>query len=136
MARAAARRRAVRRARVQPLATLHVHMADVYPPTHWAIRGVPPAYDTPDEDVYLTGRNLVLLAKAGVWCAQQRIGRIVLGPLAGNPFPDATPEFFAAMARDARRSGSRTRSRSPRRFVRCTRRTSSGAGSSSACRSS
>ena len=25
--------------------------------------------------------------------------RIALGPLAGNPFPDATPEFFAAMAR-------------------------------------
>ena len=41
-------------------------MRDVYPPTHWAIRGVPPAYDTPDEDVYLTGRNLVLLTKAGV----------------------------------------------------------------------
>ena len=24
--------------------------------------------------------------------------RIVLGPLAGNPFPDATPAFFSAMA--------------------------------------
>ena len=73
-------------------------MTDVYPPTHWAIRGTPPAYDTPDEDVYLTGRNVVLLAKAGTWCAQHGIGRIVLGPLAGNPFPDATPTFFAKMA--------------------------------------
>jgi 7-cyano-7-deazaguanine synthase len=79
------------------LADLQFTMADVYPPTHWAIRGVPPAYDTPDEDVYLTGRNLVLLAKAGVWCAQQKIGRIALGPLSGNPFPDATPEFFASV---------------------------------------
>jgi 7-cyano-7-deazaguanine synthase len=81
-----------------PLTALHVTMADVYPPTHWAIRGTPPAYDTPDEDVYLTGRNLVLLSKAGVWCAQHGVHRIVLGPLAGNPFPDATPAFFAAMA--------------------------------------
>jgi 7-cyano-7-deazaguanine synthase len=73
-------------------------MTDVYPPSHWAIRGTPPAYDTPDDDVYLTGRNVVLLAKAGTWCAQHGIWRIVLGPLAGNPFPDATPAFFAKMA--------------------------------------
>jgi 7-cyano-7-deazaguanine synthase len=83
----------------RPLATLDVDMRDVYPPTHWAIRGSPPAYDTPDEDVYLAGRNLVLLTKAAVLCASRRISRIALGPLAGNPFPDATPEFFSAMAR-------------------------------------
>jgi 7-cyano-7-deazaguanine synthase len=86
-------------AAVRPIVPLHFSMEDVYPPTHWAIRGEPPAYDTPDEDVYLTGRNLVLLTKAGVWSAQHRLTRIVLGPLAGNPFPDATAEFFASMAR-------------------------------------
>ncbi len=74
-------------------------MRDVYPATHWAILGRPPAYDTPDEDVYLDGRNIVLTAKAAVWCARHRVGRLALGPLAGNPFPDATPEFFGAMAR-------------------------------------
>jgi 7-cyano-7-deazaguanine synthase len=84
--------------RVRPLTILHLPMTDVYPPDHWAIRGTPPAYDTPDEDVYLTGRNIVLLAKAGTWCAQHGIRRIVLGPLAGNPFPDATPAFFAKIA--------------------------------------
>jgi len=84
---------------VEPAASLSFDMRDVYPPTHWAIRGTPPAYDTPDEDVYLAGRNLVLLTKAGVLCAQRRLGRIALGPLAGNPFPDATPDFFAAMTR-------------------------------------
>ena len=68
------------------------------PPRHWALRGEPPAFDTPDEDVYLTGRNVVLLSKAAIYCAQHRIERIALGPLAGNPFPDATPRFFAAMA--------------------------------------
>ena len=74
-------------------------MGDLYPATHWAFHGKPPAFDTPDEDVYLTGRNIILLSKAAIHCAQQRIGRLAIGPLAGNPFPDATPEFFTAMAR-------------------------------------
>jgi len=84
--------------RVEPLARVAFTMRDVYPPTHWAIRGTPPAYDTPDEDVYLTGRNLVLLTKAGVVAARHGAHRIALGPLAGNPFPDARPVFFSAMA--------------------------------------
>src|ERR1051325_7396050 len=84
---------------VDPPATLTFTVRDLYAPTHWALRGEPPAFDTPDEDVYLTGRNVILLSKAGIYCAQQRIGRLALGPLAGNPFPDATPQFFAAMAR-------------------------------------
>jgi 7-cyano-7-deazaguanine synthase len=83
--------------RAQPLIPLTVDMRDVYPPTHWAIVGQPPAYDTPDEDVYLEGRNITLLAKAAVLAARMRVGRLVVGPLAGNPFPDATPEFFGAM---------------------------------------
>jgi 7-cyano-7-deazaguanine synthase len=84
---------------VAPLARLEFSMRDVYTPTHWAITGNPPAYDTPDEDVYLVGRNLVLLTKAGVMAATKRATRIALGPLAGNPFPDARPEFFHTMAR-------------------------------------
>ena len=83
--------------RAEPLARVEFTMRDVYPPSHWAIRGVPPAYDTPDEDVYLTGRNLVLLTKAGVVAARHHAHRIALGPLAGNPFPDARPAFFASM---------------------------------------
>jgi 7-cyano-7-deazaguanine synthase len=82
-----------------PIATLTFTVQDLYPPTHWALRGEPPSFDTPDEDVYLTGRNVVLLTKAGIYCAQQHIGRLAIGPLAGNPFPDATPEFFEAMTR-------------------------------------
>ncbi len=82
-----------------PLARLTFTVEDLYPPTHWALRGTPPAFDTPDEDVYLTGRNIVLLSKAGIYCAQHTLRRIAIGPLAGNPFPDATPEFFLAMAK-------------------------------------
>lgn len=85
--------------RALPLVTLTVDMRDVYPASHWAIRGEAPAFDTPDADVYLEGRNVVLLSKASVYMARAGMMRVRLGPLAGNPFPDATPQFFDAMAR-------------------------------------
>jgi 7-cyano-7-deazaguanine synthase len=84
---------------VQPVERLGFDMRDVYPPTHWAIRGEPPGFDTPDKDVYLEGRNIVLLTKAAVFMARRGLARVYIGPLAGNPFPDATPDFFAAFAR-------------------------------------
>lgn len=86
------------RATIHPLITLSVDMSDVYPAAHWAMQGQPPGYDTPDEDVYLPGRNIVLLGKAGVYCAAAGIARLVLGTLGHNPFPDATPEFRQTMA--------------------------------------
>jgi 7-cyano-7-deazaguanine synthase len=85
--------------RVRSLVSLSVDMRDVYAATHWAVRGQPPAYHTADEDVYLPGRNIVLLGKAGVYCAAAKLDRLVLGTLEHNPFPDATPEFRGAMAR-------------------------------------
>ena len=107
-----------------PLVLLDMTMRDVYPASHWAMRGTPPAYDTPDEDVYLAGRNIVLLSKAGVYCAGAGIHRLAIGPLAGNPFPDATPAFFERHVRRAV-AGPRSRDRrSWRRLRRCTRRTS------------
>ena len=84
---------------LRPVTRLTFTVEDLYPPTHWALRGTPPAFDTPDADVYLTGRNIILLSKAAIYCAQQKISRIALGPLAGNPFPDATSDFFRTMAR-------------------------------------
>lgn len=87
------------RGRLRTLATLTVDMLDVYAATHWAVTGHAPGYHTPDKDVYLPGRNLVLLSKAGVYCAAAHIGRLVMGTLDHNPFPDATPEFRAAMQR-------------------------------------
>lgn len=86
-------------ARALPWVTLRVDMDDIYPATHWAMQGTAPAYDTPDEDVYIEGRNIVLLAKASVFMARARLSRVLIGPLAGNPFPDATPAFLEAMGR-------------------------------------
>jgi 7-cyano-7-deazaguanine synthase len=85
--------------RVRPLASLSVDMQDVYAPSHWAVAGRPPAYHTADEEVYLPGRNVILLGKAGVFAALAGLDRIVLGTLGHNPFPDATPEFRSAIAR-------------------------------------
>src|SRR2546429_2391903 len=87
------------RGHVRPLVSLTVDMHDVYAASHWAMQGRPPAYHTPDEDVYLPGRNVVLFGKTGVFCAAAKIDRIVVGTLAHNPFPDATPQFRSAMAR-------------------------------------
>ena len=83
--------------RVAPLVRLEFSMRDVYAPTHWAITGTPPAYDTPDEDVYLHGRNVALLEGRGLrrdpkYCPARRRAA------GGNPFPDATPQFFAAFS--------------------------------------
>jgi 7-cyano-7-deazaguanine synthase len=84
---------------IDPPVTLAFDMRDVFPATHWAVRGEPPAFDTPDEDVFIDGRNVILLSKAAVYLARARTpGRLLLGTLAGNPFPDATREFFDTMA--------------------------------------
>src|SRR5207245_3067076 len=81
---------------IRPLVTLDLPIADVYA-SHWSVSGtgVPDA-ESPDAAVYLPGRNLLLLAKSAVWCVLNGFEVIALGTLAGNPFADARPEFFAA----------------------------------------
>ena len=67
---------------------------------HWAVTGEGvPAADSHDEAVYLPGRNVLLLAIASAFCARHAVGCIALGTLDGNPFADATGEFFAAYAK-------------------------------------
>jgi len=87
------------RGRVRPLVALRFDMRDVYPASHWAILGEPPAFDTPDEDVYIEGRNVVLICKACVYMARHGLTRLLIGTLANNPFPDASAAFFEAMGR-------------------------------------
>jgi 7-cyano-7-deazaguanine synthase len=82
---------------VRPLASLSLDMTDVYPAGHWALAGRPPGYHTADEEVYLPGRNVILVAKAAVFCATARLTRLAIGTLEGNPFPDATKEYRAVM---------------------------------------
>jgi 7-cyano-7-deazaguanine synthase len=84
---------------VAPLVVLRLPLGDLYD-IHWSVTGqdVPDA-DSPDEAVFLPGRNLLLVMKAAVWCQMHGIGQLALAPLASNPFPDATPDFFAAFER-------------------------------------
>ena len=82
---------------VRTLVTLDFPIADVYG-SHWSLsaRGIPDA-DSPDDAVYLPGRNLLLLAKSSVWCVVHHISVVALGTLKANPFADSSREFFAAL---------------------------------------
>ncbi len=89
---------------VQSLIELDQPMADLYG-AHWSVTGKDvPDDGSPDEAVYLPGRNLLLLAKSSVWCALNGIRTIALGTLAANPFPDADEAFFADFSLLAGRS--------------------------------
>jgi 7-cyano-7-deazaguanine synthase len=87
---------AVRTPALGPLAVLELPVRDLYG-DHWSLtgQGVPGAR-TPDAAVFLPGRNVLLLAKALVWCHLRGVPAVALAPLEGNPFPDATPAFFAS----------------------------------------
>jgi 7-cyano-7-deazaguanine synthase len=80
---------------VSSIVVLEMPMADLYP-GHWSITGQGiPDEESDDHKVFLPGRNVFLLSKAMVWCQLSGVGIVALGALATNPFPDATPEFFA-----------------------------------------
>lgn len=80
---------------IQRLTVLQLPVRSLYG-EHWSTsgEGVPDAA-APDIDVYLPGRNVLLLGLAGVWCALNDVHEMAIGSLDDNPFPDATPEFFA-----------------------------------------
>jgi 7-cyano-7-deazaguanine synthase len=82
---------------LQPLVLLAMPVTDLYG-RHWSLtgQGVPDA-TTPDEAVYLPGRNLLLLSKALLWCHLQGVPTLALAPLKANPFPDASPHFFQGL---------------------------------------
>jgi len=82
---------------LKPLSVLQLPVDDLYG-DHWSLsgRGVPDEH-SPDEAVFLPGRNVILLAKALLWCHLNNVPEVALAPLYANPFPDATQEFFAAL---------------------------------------
>jgi 7-cyano-7-deazaguanine synthase len=84
---------------LKPLVQLSMPIGDLYG-RHWSTtRHGTPAEGTPDETVYLPGRNPLLLVKSAVYCQMHHIEEIALAALASNPFADATDEFFAAFER-------------------------------------
>ena len=83
---------------VAPLTLLQIPVRAVYG-EHWSTTGAAPAYDAPDETVYLPGRNVLLIGLTAMWCSLHDVPRIAIGSLDHNPFPDATPAFFQDYAR-------------------------------------
>ncbi len=83
---------------LQPLTILNLDIRDLYT-NHWSINHVNiPDYTSLDDSVYLPGRNIILLSKSAIWCAQNDINFIALGHLQGNPFPDASQQFMDTIA--------------------------------------
>jgi 7-cyano-7-deazaguanine synthase len=87
------------RPQLASLVTFRLPLADLYG-LHWSVTGEDvPGADTPDEAVFLPGRNLLLVMKAAIWCQMHGIEELALAPLSSNPFPDATPGFFISLER-------------------------------------
>ena len=83
---------------LRPLVVLSQPVADVYG-EHWSLTGDGvPASDSPDDAVFLPGRNVLLLAKPLLWCHLNRVPAIATAPLASNPFPDADAAFYDGFA--------------------------------------
>ena len=83
---------------IKRVTVLDFPMNDVYGQA-WYSSGVGiPGYHEADQLWEIPGRNMILLSKAAVWCALNSIESVALGVLSTNPFPDATPRFFASMA--------------------------------------
>jgi 7-cyano-7-deazaguanine synthase len=79
---------------LKPLVVLELPVQDVYG-AHWSVAvGPVPDEHTDAAAVYLPGRNILLLAKAALWCALNRVPVLAVASLSGNPFPDATPFFY------------------------------------------
>jgi 7-cyano-7-deazaguanine synthase len=76
------------------LVVLELPLDDLYD-GHWSLtgRGVPAA-DSPDEAVFLPGRNALLLVKAAVWCQLHGLAELAMAPLGTSPFDDASSAFF------------------------------------------
>ena len=75
------------------LVVLELPLADLYD-GHWSLTGHDiPAADSPDEAVFLPGRNALLIVKAAVWCQLHAVAELALAPLGTSPFDDASAAF-------------------------------------------
>ncbi|GAA3268589.1 hypothetical protein GCM10010493_51590 [Streptomyces lavendulae subsp. grasserius] len=83
---------------VEPLTVLEAPAGSLYG-AHWSTSDSVPDAASSDDEVYLPGRNIILIGLTAVWCTLRGVGTIAIASLAGNPFPDATDEFFQQYTR-------------------------------------
>jgi 7-cyano-7-deazaguanine synthase len=80
--------------RLEPLVIFEMPLGDLYD-RHWSVTGQgAPDAESPDDAVYLPGRNALLAIKPALWCRLHGIEELALAILHSNPFSDATDEFF------------------------------------------
>ena len=88
---------AIKAPNLAELIILDVPVGDLYK-DHWSLTGIDvPDVKSPDEAVFLPGRNVLLTAKALLWCNLNQVKSLSLAVLESNPFPDATDSFFLTM---------------------------------------
>lgn len=79
---------------IRPLVVLELPLADIYG-KHWSVTGQDvPDFNSPDQAVFLPGRNALLAIKAAFWCQMHQVRDLALATLSSNPFPDASAPFF------------------------------------------
>src|SRR5262245_14925011 len=99
--------RAIQAENLAELVALDLPLDDLYR-GHWSLTGDnTPGAETPDEAVFLPGRNALLIVKAAVWCQLHGIGELALAPLGTSPFEDASQEFLHDFERAINRGGTR-----------------------------
>ncbi|MFO1020614.1 MAG: 7-cyano-7-deazaguanine synthase [Planctomycetales bacterium] len=82
---------------LKPLTVFQCPIREVYG-EHWSTSGErTPDAETPDEAVYLPGRNLLLTSQAAIWCHLHGVPTLAWGTLRGNPFADAGDPFFESL---------------------------------------
>ena len=92
---------AISDSKLESLKTLDLPMEDVYQ-LHWSLTGRDiPDHNSEWSEVYLPGRNLILLSKTVVFCALNQIRSIALGPLKTNLFSDSSASFFSGLEKVA-----------------------------------
>ena len=105
---------------IEPLMEFDSPVADLYG-EHWSVTGrAVPDESTPDEAVFMWGRNPMLLLKPLLWCQQLGVQELALGTLAANPFADATEEYLNRFACSVA-SGNETPVRIVQPFNRCSK---------------
>ena len=86
---------------ILPLKQIALPIQDIYD-GHWSTTGKEiPDFRSDDEEVYLPGRNLLLLSKTAVFCALNHIPTVAMGLLKGNPFSDSSPIFLKRFSENA-----------------------------------
>lgn len=91
--------RRMRSPRLEALRILEVPMSGLYK-KHWSLTGKSvPGRGSRDEEVYLPGRNIVLLSQAAVFAAVNGLAAVEIGVLKANPFGDSSPAFLKALGK-------------------------------------